>query len=64
MSDVCDDADVLIEMQKDIALRAAGAFKPEAEANGTCLDCGEAVGPGIRWCGSSCRDIWERRRIR
>jgi hypothetical protein len=32
----------------------------DAVAIGECLWCGEALGPGMRWCGKECRDDWEK----
>lgn len=36
----------------------------EAEETGYCLFCGEPVPPGYRWCDKSCRDQWEKERVR
>jgi len=33
---------------------------PEANAIGECLWCGEPLGVGMRWCGTECRDDWEK----
>lgn len=36
----------------------------EAEETGYCLFCGEPVPLGHRWCDKSCRDQWEKERVR
>lgn len=33
---------------------------PSEEAIGECLNCGELVEPGRRWCNADYRDDWER----
>ncbi len=61
MADLFDLASEREEMDRDLALRVR---KPEGpEATGSCLECGEPVDEGRRWCmGVECRDRWERRR--
>ena len=61
MADIFDRATELEEQAREIALRAR---KPEGpKATGYCLECGEAVEEGRRWCpGVDCRDAWQRRR--
>ena len=49
---------------------AAITTKPEAEANGYCLNCGSPVEEGLRWCppispgADGCREDWEYMRKR
>jgi predicted nucleic acid-binding Zn ribbon protein len=44
-----------------LALRAIRSkLKPEAEATGFCLACGEDVESPRRWCDADCRDMWEK----
>jgi hypothetical protein len=39
--------------------------KPEAPATtGFCLNCGEPVADGLRWCSVECRDDWQRMVLR
>lgn len=60
MTDVFDRATEREEMDREIALRAR---KPEGpKATGYCLECGEPVEEGRRWCTAGCRDLWEHRR--
>lgn len=33
---------------------------PAALATGECLECGEPVAEGVRWCCKECRDDWQR----
>lgn len=39
-------------------------FRPvpteEAKATGYCLNCGEPLEKGKRWCDKDCRDDWEK----
>lgn len=37
------------------------AMKPEFEAIGACLNCGEHLDDGIRFCDSYCRDDFVKR---
>ena len=30
-------------------------------SSGYCLNCGEKVGPTLRWCDNYCRDDWDKR---
>ena len=58
MADIFDRATELEEQAREIALRAR---KPEGpKATGYCLECGEPVEEGRRWCGARCRDLWEK----
>ena len=56
----------------DIAERATEALmaarlaqvrerKDEAPHTGHCLNCGEPLPAGRRWCDADCRDEWEAR---
>lgn len=54
-----DDASAFEELHRDAALSVR---KPEGpKPCGACLNCGEAVGEGMRWCDGSCRSDWEAR---
>ena len=58
MTDIFDLATEREEMDREIALRARKQEGPEA--TGSCLECGEPVDEGRRWCpGVECRDQWE-----
>ena len=61
MADIFDRATEREEMDRERALKMR---KPEGpKATGYCLECGEPVGEGRRWCiGVECRNRWERRR--
>lgn len=64
MSDLIDDANDRAERDLDLAIRAArcsnGLQIPDP--SGHCLNCGELVGPVLRWCDEECRDDWQARR--
>ena len=62
MADIFDRATEREEMDRERALKMR---KPEGpKATGSCLECGEPVEEGRRWCmGVECRNLWERRRL-
>jgi RNA polymerase-binding transcription factor DksA len=61
MSDIIDKANDLVEQTDSLALRAVRSkLKPEVEATGYCLACGEDVEAPRRWCDADCRDMWEK----
>ncbi len=61
MADIFDRATEREEMDRERALKMR---KPEGpKATGYCLECGEPIGGARRWCGSECRDSWQRRRV-
>lgn len=39
---------------------AAVRGRMEAQAVGVCLNCGEPLRQGVRWCDAGCRDDWAR----
>ena len=39
---------------------AAVRGRMEAQAVGACLNCGEPLPRGVRWCDAGCRDDWSR----
>ncbi|WP_018609452.1 DUF2116 family Zn-ribbon domain-containing protein [Uliginosibacterium gangwonense] len=58
--DYYDRAAELEALSRDIALATR---KQEGPApTGYCLNCGETVSPGHRWCEVACREDWEARR--
>lgn len=60
-----DDADLSQDrMEKEDALRRkyAPANTLEVDATGACLNCGELVPSGVRWCDKDCQDDWQKRR--
>ena len=61
MSDIIDNANDLVALAEDTALKNIRAnLKPEAEFTGECLWCAELVEAPKRWCDADCRDLWER----
>ncbi|PPC91866.1 MAG: hypothetical protein CTY34_01990 [Methylobacter sp.] len=36
----------------------------DVDANGYCLNCGDPIDGGRRWCDNDCRDDWARRERR
>ena len=61
-SDPADIASSVEEIERAAALQAARdeANKKPILATGECLECGEEVGEGVRWCSPECRDDWEK----
>lgn len=59
-----DDADITGERAEfDLVANLANSRKPIGpQPNGFCLFCEEPVPENHRWCDSSCRDLWEKRK--
>ena len=45
------------DMEPDRRYRAE--HEPGPSATGECLDCGEPLADGRRFCDAACRDAWE-----
>ena len=61
MSDIIDNANDLVALAEDTALKNIRAnLKPEAEYTGECLWCSEELPKPKRWCDADCRNDWER----
>jgi hypothetical protein len=60
MADEIDIASEREELARDKAIRHIQNKPPAALSTGVCLECGESVGHGIRWCSNTCRDDWQR----
>lgn len=58
MSDLADRAEADIEHELAEALRLLKAEGPAA--TGFCLYCKEPLPADARWCGTGCRDEWQR----
>lgn len=58
--DEADIAQPLIEARIEAGIKAASEAK-WLEATGRCLNCGEELADGARWCDADCRDDWQRR---
>ncbi len=57
-----DEAD-LAQTEIDHRLRGCIAVAAQSEPvpdTGECLNCGEPLAPGRRWCDAGCRDDWVR----
>lgn len=63
-SDIIDRANVVADLNLNIALAAASSKRPVAEPTGFCLNCGEPLSDGKRWCNPECREDWEVRTCR
>lgn len=62
MSDDADRSQDRMELEDSI--RRIYTKKPalEAEATGSCLNCGEDLTTlGQRWCDAACREDWQKR---
>jgi hypothetical protein len=57
--DIADSAEQHEEKSRQIALQQRRKSGPEF--TGHCANCGDDVGPMMRWCDADCRDDWERR---
>jgi hypothetical protein len=57
MSDKIDRAGERVELfaRIDLARRVPEGPPP----TGFCLNCGDPVAPGLRWCNADCRDDWQ-----
>lgn len=60
MSDEIDIACDREQIDRDCAI-AAARKAVALTAMGKCLNCGEDVGTGLRFCDKDCRDDWEKR---
>ncbi|TCS70754.1 hypothetical protein EDC61_11481 [Sulfuritortus calidifontis] len=59
MADEADRAQDVIDLLLGAAIQ--GAKKPGGPPpTGSCLNCGEPLKPGLRWCDADCRDDWQR----
>ena len=58
MPDTVDLAQVQNERLNQAALALRKPVAPEA--TGRCLNCGEPLPDGQRWCDADCRDDWQR----
>lgn len=45
------------QLDREMALKIRRPAGPEA--CGTCLNCGEPLAVGMRWCDEYCRDDWQ-----
>jgi len=59
MSDLADLAQIQCARLEESQLQARKPAAPEA--CGHCLNCGEPLSDGLRWCDAACRDDWQRR---
>lgn len=50
--------------ERDRALALAARKPAGPAATGKCLNCGDALGEGLRWCDRDCHDDWTRRQPR
>lgn len=57
IADASDLATAHEELLRESALQLRKASAPEP--CGACLNCGEPLEPGLRWCDTDCRDDWE-----
>lgn len=60
MADELDLASDREQLARDKAVANIQAKPPVAVATGVCLECGEPVAQGVRWCCPECRDDWAR----
>ena len=59
MADDIDRACDREQLDRERAIEAARQINYIA-ATGYCLECGEPVSDGKRWCDNFCRDDWQR----
>lgn len=62
-----DDADLAQDRDAIFAkanLHHSKRAVPDAVATGECLFCEAHLPPGVRWCGSECRDDWQKEQDR
>ena len=61
MADIIDDAndaaDLLLKSALSQQLRKSTRVPT---GTGRCLNCGVKVKDKRRWCGTDCRDVWEK----
>ncbi|MDR0577756.1 MAG: hypothetical protein LBI87_09540 [Candidatus Accumulibacter sp.] len=60
MSDLADQAQAREEALAETLRRFGRAPVKSPAATGVCLNCGERLDGGRRWCSPECRDDWER----
>jgi lipopolysaccharide biosynthesis regulator YciM len=60
MADELDLASDREQIARDKAVQVIQNKPLAATATGFCLECGEPVAEGVRWCCPECRDDWER----
>jgi len=60
MTDQFDQASDREMLDREIAVSQARKLKTHIEPTGHCLECGEPVSDGKRWCDNFCRDDWQR----
>lgn len=60
MADDIDNANELVELSLERAIRKSKESKPVATATGSCLWCEEPVEPPRRWCNRECCELWEK----
>jgi hypothetical protein len=58
MSDTADLAQAQNERLDQVILATRKPAAPDA--TGFCLNCGEPLPGGRRWCDADCRDDWQR----
>ena len=65
MTDIVEQATLLEEMMRDIAIAAARNVKPELRPSGNCFNyAAELVDNDVAagcFCDSDCRDDWQKR---
>ena len=60
MADDIDRTQDRIELED--AIRRKYRVTPTTTTfTGFCANCGEPVGPQLRWCDTDCRDDWQKR---
>ena len=56
--DLSDMATIREEQDTALALKVR---RPEGpHPIGFCLNCGDSLKEGVRWCNAECRDDWQR----
>lgn len=61
MSDDADRSQDNQELEDKIRKKYTKRPALEVEPIGSCLNCGEDVGFGMRWCDKDCQDDWAKR---
>lgn len=62
MSDEADISQERMEREAELRKKFTPANTLEVEATGFCLNCGEGVPTGHRWCDKECQVDWTNRR--
>lgn len=57
IGDMGDQAKAIAEMHLGLAMQNRREEGPGE--TGRCLNCGEPVSSGRRWCNAECRDEWQ-----